>query len=346
MKPLTDEELDRLIAEHNEKGGKLAAQGARQSQGCWDSGIKIIKGCGHMEIPAYLIRFSQLAHEKIECLKRAYPSLEWLAYLEGRIDHESREVFVDNLIIPDSQIVSGAHVGEVEYGWNEGKAICGVIHSHNTMGAFFSGTDDAYINQNHDVSICVSTRQGREICAQVRVKTPCGSYIINEKVSFKVDYAPALDEKEFMAEFTPKIKTYRVISTFQRPADVIVRKGVQGANSVRGGQRKASTNRHAQLQPTGTVQNPFEMDEEELAQELSRYYSDYEVQEFEEMGWQEMAVELENCYSALGYDYYDDEEDPDDPALFTLDSEDDTGWDTRDFNIEKEPETVIKEVLN
>ena len=343
--PMTDKEFNALKDKHDKDGGQLAQAGARQAQGCWDSGIKIIQNCGHMNIPEYLIRFSQLAHEKIECLKRAYPSLEWLAYLEGRVDHESREVFVDNLIIPDSQIVTGGHVGEVEYGWNEGKEICGVIHSHNTMGAFFSGTDDAYINQNHDVSICVSTARGREICAQVRVKTPCGSYIINSDVRFKIDYAITLDEAAFVAEFKPKIRTPRVLFQ-QRPA-VTSGKGVQGANSVRGGQPLHSVT-EPELQSTGTVEDPFQMDEQTLREELLKFHTEDDIVDMERCQLC-LATELESCYEALGLAIDDGapdftfEEDEDDEEIISLgDTTTEDEWDTG-LDVVASQNTVKKE---
>lgn len=318
--PLNDAEFDALKKKHDLEGGNLAQAGARQAQGCWDSGISIIQNCGHMNIAEYLIHFSQLAHEKIECLKRSYPSLEWLAYLEGRVDHETYEVFVDDLIIPDSQIVSGGHVGEVEYGWNEGKEICGVIHSHNTMGAFFSGTDDAYINQNHDVSVCVSTSRGREICAQVRIKTPCGSYLINEKVRFKVDYTSTLNEKEFVAMFTPRIKTPRRIFS-KRPAHTKKAvKGVQGVNNVRGGQLLSPTGDATGVRHVDAVEDPHQMDDETIREELLKFHTEDDIADMERCELC-LATELESCYAALGLVI--DEGQPD--FTFEEDEEEDIG---------------------
>ena len=337
VKPLTDKEFEALKKKHDIEGGNIAQAGARQAQGCWDSGIKIIQNCGHMNTPEYLIRFSQIAHEKIECLKRSYPSLEWLAYLEGRVDHEAHEVFVDDLIIPESQVVTSGHVGEVEYGWDEGKEICGVIHSHNTMGAFFSGTDDAYINQNHDVSVCVSTSRGREICAQVRTKTPCGSYLINEKIRFKIDYTTTLNEKEFVAMFTPRIRTPRVL--FQRRPAMVRGKGVQGANSARGGQSNISDGVRPELQSTGPAEDPFKMDEATVRGELLKFHTEDDIADMERCQLC-LATELEACYDALGlvvdcgqpnFTFKEDEEDVEDVYL-------ENGWDTA----EPEPASKIK----
>jgi len=210
---ISDKDFDDLIKLHD-KGGAFNVKESKFN--CWDSGIKIIKTCGHINVSKYHIEFHLLAHKKIEKLKKVYPNLEWLAYLVGSVDHDNHKVSVTDLVIPDSQKVTGTSVYNVEYNWEslaDNKVIIGVIHSHNTMGAFFSGTDDAYINQNHDVSIVVSTAAGREIKAQVRVKTLCNSYILAENIEFSVKYPQLFDESEFESELSEKIISHSSISS-------------------------------------------------------------------------------------------------------------------------------------
>ena len=60
LKPLSDEELEELIAQHN-VGGAFK-QAAVVGQSCWDAGIVIKGGCNHMEMPKYHISFEPLAH--------------------------------------------------------------------------------------------------------------------------------------------------------------------------------------------------------------------------------------------------------------------------------------------
>lgn len=225
FKPLTDEEVEKLIAEHDAKSGALKAQGERQAQSCWDAGIVIHKTCSHMDIPKYIVEYSILADKKIKLLQKSYPSLEWLGYLVGKLDHENTTVFVDDIIVPD-QFVTGVNVMDVEYGWNDGLPIIGVIHSHHSMGAFFSGTDDAYINQNHDVSIVVSTSQRSPVKGQVRVKAPCGDYVLAEDLTFVVAEPECDGLEEFEASFRAKIKT------FQAPRISFARKGGFGTASA------------------------------------------------------------------------------------------------------------------
>ena len=263
IKPLTDEELDRMTKEHN-KGAAFIKQIAAAQQ-CWDAGIVVRKGCLHMNKPSYHIYLEQLADEKIKKLQSYYPTLEWLAYLVGEVDHEEQEVIVTDLIIPDSQHVTSVNVHDVEYSWNEGKIICGVIHSHHGMGAFFSGTDDAYINQNHDVSIVVSTSPQSPIQGQVRVKAPCGDYVLAEKedIIFSVRNVSVLDESEFEKEFTNKINRFS-------PPIIKYIGNFFGKNN----------NRQQQFPIYLGDDDPYEMSKEELTSELLKYYSNDEIDDF------------------------------------------------------------------
>lgn len=203
MTIINETELDRIIAEHDKMSG-----GFKQAMGgdnCWDAGIEITKSCGNLFDAKYSIVFSVLADEKIKRLMKVFPNLEWLGYLVGEVNRERSNVYVEDIIIPKQMVSSGA-VTNVEYEWNEGLPIIGVIHSHHGMGAFFSGTDDAYINQNHDVSIVVATRTGAEIKAQVRIKAPCGKFYICDNVKFAVNAPFVLDVGSFMEVIIANIK--------------------------------------------------------------------------------------------------------------------------------------------
>jgi hypothetical protein len=293
--PLTQAEIDELMAEHD-KGGAFKA--APVAQGCWDAGIEILSSCGHMTIPKFHIFIEPLADQKIKKLQSYYSSLEWLMYLVGNVDHEAKTVTVTDLVLPDSQQVTGVNVHNVEYTWPvlpDGNKICGVIHSHHNMGAFFSGTDDAYINQNHDVSIVVATNPNSPIKGQVRTKTPCDAYVLSENVTFSIKYPQVLDEAAFEAEFTKNIHTYKpVIYTYpqnyrQRGMGNFSRgssanRGRGYSNPDRTSQHIAS---HGQMNLLGydtedenEFPDPYKMTEADLRDHLLDYYSPEEVEEF------------------------------------------------------------------
>lgn len=288
IKPLSDEELEKLIAEHN-KGGAFKKQ-IEAAQQCWDAGIVVRKGCSHMEKPTYQVYFDKLADEKIKKLQDYFPSLEWLAYLVGKVDHEASTIVVEDLVIPDKQQVTGVNVNTVEYSWNEGKAIIGVIHSHHSMGAFFSGTDDAYINQNHDVSIVVSTSPQRPVLGQVRLKAPCGDYVLCEGANVKFNYPaedaePVGDMDEFEKFFSPRITTY-VYPTFRYNS--VSRVGGRSYNygyGYGGGRSNVALGQQMGLPLSDPYEDiemtdPSEMTEEDIVNELLKWYSDEEVADF------------------------------------------------------------------
>jgi hypothetical protein len=311
-KELSEDEFAEIMEAHNQGGAFKQASAVRQT--CWDAGIEILSNCGKMTVPQYHIEFSLAAHQKITCLKKSYPSLEWLAYLVGVVNHDEHKVTVEDLVLPDSQQVTGASVYNVEYTWPvlpDGKNICGVIHSHHSMGAFFSGTDDAYINQNHDVSIVVATAKGREIKSQVRIKTPCDAYVLAEDITYSVKYPQVLDEEAFEAEFKAKISSYTPVIPYTGGYDYMGNflrgySGHQGISNVYGGRSMGNPPRGGQMDlyegyddnfdPWGDIDdefdNPYMMSSDELKDALLDYYSMAEATEFMDDGFNVAANEL------------------------------------------------------
>lgn len=165
---------------------------------CWDNTeqeLKIVGECGHKPNTTSVITFSRAVKSKIDLLMKAYPSLEWLAYLVG----DAETLLITDLIIPE-QNVTGASVHVT--GPHDNTNVIGVIHSHNTMGAFFSGTDNTYINGNHGISVVVSTTGAK---AQIRWITPCGSKLIME-ASIAVEKEVFPGEDTFMEKAKENIK--------------------------------------------------------------------------------------------------------------------------------------------
>jgi hypothetical protein len=74
------------------------------------------------------------------------------------------------------------------------------------MGTGFSGTDHAFVNQNHDISLVISKAN---IAGQVRWKTPCGCLKILDAV-VKPKITVDFDKKAFLELAVPNIqkKTY------------------------------------------------------------------------------------------------------------------------------------------
>jgi hypothetical protein len=133
-----------------------------------------------------VVKLAPIVKKKINFLMKKFKNLEWLAYLVGK------ENYVEDLFIPNQTVTAGSVNVDPNTPQSPNPTI-GVIHSHHSMGTFFSGTDDAYINLNHNISIVVA-HDGMK--AQARLKTPCGALkTVEAKVI--IDLGVDMDEKQF-----------------------------------------------------------------------------------------------------------------------------------------------------
>lgn len=148
------------------------------------------------------VKVRPIVRMKIEALMKKYTSREWLAYLIGH--PEIDPLLVEDIVIPE-QVATSANVDDVVIQDGlipEGFKIIGVMHSHHNMNIGFSGTDENWINQNHDISILVSHK---EIGGQVRYTTPCGAKkIVKCKVTVKHDIE--FDGDAWIEEVSKNIK--------------------------------------------------------------------------------------------------------------------------------------------
>lgn len=69
----------------------------------------------------------------------------------------------------------------------------GVLHSHHTMGCFFSHTDDQFANENHDLSGVISEVSNAEglllpykVKFTCRIKGDCGKYVRRDNVYISI----------------------------------------------------------------------------------------------------------------------------------------------------------------
>jgi hypothetical protein len=120
----------------------------------------------------------------------AEDDLEWLALLLGTASEDGFDVTVDNLFVPTVQARSSGSCDVEDRDIPEGvrSHIVGVVHSHHSMGAFFSGTDrgEDGVNARFACSIVVSSRMKHPIEynmgfgfeAEGRVVLGCGSIAV------------------------------------------------------------------------------------------------------------------------------------------------------------------------
>jgi hypothetical protein len=186
--------------------GSKAATAVEETH--WESAVSVIESCGHEQVKSDgVVYISDLAKAKIQALMGKYKSIEWLAYLVG--DGEDK-YFVKDIVIPEQKVTS-VTVRDIEFANEEGLPIIGVIHSHHSMGSKFSHTDEEYLNQNHDISLCVS-HSGIE--GKIRVQTPCGCYLVRP-ASVRIKSSFVFEDKEnFLSSAEEKIKTHTVANRY------------------------------------------------------------------------------------------------------------------------------------
>jgi hypothetical protein len=177
----------------------------------WETDIEVetVKSCGVFG-DDITITVDPMARGKMNILMKKFQKMEWLAYLVG-----DKETFqVTDIVIPKQRVTSvNVYVDEpVDV------PIIGVIHSHHDMGNNFSHTDDDYINQNHDISLCITNTK---ITGQVRVKTECGRFFLAD--ANVVDGVVGFEADDFLKEIDDNIseKTYTHVGVvnhgLQRP---------------------------------------------------------------------------------------------------------------------------------
>lgn len=139
----------------------------------------VAKGCqGRIEIdPEILGWFAGAAED----------NLEWLALLLGTATKDGFEVRVENLFVPHEQTrTSGScDLEDKDIPDHIRPLIVGIVHSHHSMGAFFSGTDrgEDGVNPRFPCSIVISSKGKRPeefnlgfgYEAEGRVVLDCGS---------------------------------------------------------------------------------------------------------------------------------------------------------------------------
>jgi hypothetical protein len=197
--------MSRYFAANQEK---INSQPFTPQDDHWDSDLETVSDCS--KAPEKLkVWITPLAKVKIDALMEKYPAIEWFAYLLG--DPEGKDKFcVEDLHVP-KQVITATSVDDIECEEFNDLPIIGAIHSHHGMGTGFSGTDHAFVNQNHDISLVISKSN---IAGQVRWKTPCGCLKILDAV-VKPKITVDFDKKAFLEMAVPNIqkKTYTPAKT-------------------------------------------------------------------------------------------------------------------------------------
>ena len=130
--------------------------------------------CSLVESPDIFLEV--LAKQKIQVLMEEYKSQEWLAYLVGKETEMGDYMVMDISVPPHASAYGASAEAEPFY---QPKDCIGVIHSHHSMGAFHSGTDQSYVDKNFPVSVTVARGQNNQLAfdAVHYTKTSCSRFI-------------------------------------------------------------------------------------------------------------------------------------------------------------------------
>ena len=143
------------------------------TQQTWTAEIEYINACGEVSPPQVYITPEVIG--KVQFLLEKYPTDEWAADLIGT--KEGNKYIITDIYIFEQEVDSVTVVRKEP----PPEDAIGTTHSHHSMGAFFSGTDDEYPNANHDLSGVVASQPDGALPFTMkftaRVKTPCGKYV-------------------------------------------------------------------------------------------------------------------------------------------------------------------------
>lgn len=149
-----------------------------------------------------IVRLSEKLLRRAAGLCDKMGSLEWIAALIGTKVSDT-EYLAEDFVVLDQE-VHGTHSqftakGDTQFA--RMKTI-GIIHSHNNMGVFFSGTDENEAVK-HDVSIV--TNNNGEFFGKTKFKLPCGGFVMKQ-ADFSFSYtteAPTDAEVALIKERAP-----------------------------------------------------------------------------------------------------------------------------------------------
>lgn len=171
--------------------------------------VEEVKTCGLCEEdnqPVVYLRPVIIA--QIEALSTAWNE-EWLGYLYGTVNDKDLVAIVNQLFVPEQEVSYSSVDVDAKNVPNDANVI-GTVHSHHTMGSFFSGTDTGSIAQHHPICLVYSHKDG--IKGLYRVSLPCGNYMLA-----KASVLPLLPivKQEFIDASKLKLKKKVYQSTYQ-----------------------------------------------------------------------------------------------------------------------------------
>jgi len=184
----------------------------------WTTDKKVIDKCGVCDDIEPIVSVDCEVWEKIKAMSAEMKNKEWLGYLIGTIDRDDDYYKVTDIYVPEQE-VSYSTVNVIEDTMLEG--IIGTVHSHHSMGAFHSKTDEDFVGSNHDICIVYSNKGA---ATKIRQHLPCGHCALVD-ADLMISYPTTGDIPAFIEASKTKIKEKTYTRTYQPPQISLLQQG-------------------------------------------------------------------------------------------------------------------------
>lgn len=140
-----------------------------------------MKTCGVVKASRGVLKVPVKFVQDVLGALKGQPHLEWAIVMKGTRSLDGTVVEINEWFVPQDQERTGANV-RLPSMYESGEYVA-VLHSHHSMGAWFSGTDHEQLNGRFPVSMVVSTRLEGDLAKVLgfsyhiegQVMLPCGS---------------------------------------------------------------------------------------------------------------------------------------------------------------------------
>ena len=185
----------------------------------WGNKAKIEANITCSLVKSPTIYLEHIVRQKLELLMTEYPHREWLAYLVGEVSEDGNGYFIEDIYIPPHESASAAE--EVAEPFKVPDRCIGVIHSHNSMSAFHSGTDQTHVDKNFPVSITIAKKYQSEIefDAVSTQYTPCNKAVTVKCPVKYIQPEPTFDTEEWLEDAKANVDKGIKVYQWEKPKE-------------------------------------------------------------------------------------------------------------------------------
>jgi hypothetical protein len=155
------------------------------------------------------IHLKPKAYKQIKALIEKFKERgsEWIAGMEGYLDEQKKDYIIEKIVLYPQEVSTGfcEFTPEGVLQMSSNPNIIGTIHSHHSMQAVFSTTDD---ENNKMYNCCLVINNTMHSSGSIKVKTECGKEFIVSAKNLFVPIENYNDEITSIADAFIKPKTY------------------------------------------------------------------------------------------------------------------------------------------